>query len=33
MPENVQEVVWLTQEAYDKLQPSWTSCRGPGAPR
>src|SRR5215203_7172505 len=30
MPENVQEVVWLTQEAYDKLQSELDQLSGPG---
>ena len=30
MPENVQEVIWLTQEAYDKLQSELDQLSGPG---
>src|SRR3954465_2472223 len=30
MSENVQEVVWLTQEAYDKLQSELDQLSGPG---
>src|ERR687898_3665206 len=30
MPEHVQEVVWLTQEAYDKLQSELDQLSGPG---
>jgi transcription elongation factor GreA len=30
MPENVHEVIWLTQEAYDKLQHELDELSGPG---
>ena len=30
MPENVHEAVWLTQEAYDKLQSELDQLSGPG---
>lgn len=30
MPENVQEVIWLTQEAHDKLQSELDQLSGPG---
>ena len=30
MPEHVQEVIWLTQEAYDKLQHELDELSGPG---
>ena len=30
MPEHVQEVIWLTQEAYDKLQSELDQLSGPG---